>query len=280
MQQHQFTPEQLAAMAAAYQQQQAQQQQAPAPAYPQQQAPSLAQPVQRGGLPSLKTAKVGNANGKNLPAGEHVLEIERVKIVKGFKQRGALFFVVEFGPVIESDTLPVGAKGFSWVKPFEDEYGYGPNDIKGFICSIVESKVPGSNPSVNWDDNFIAWIAEEDGQVNHPQPARGVRLHCSAWEKPKQKSAGNVTICDWRVIGEGEELGLSRDANEVLQGLSQHAPTPPAVPAPAPMPVPQQPAMPSMMPPVPGPQATAPGQVPPRPAGWPDSMPWPPGATQ
>lgn len=211
---------------------------------------------------SLKDVPAGNNMGRYLPSGEYdyAVDIQTVKFFQG--QKGETF-IVEFTVVESSNPLvPLGAT-YSWVKnvnPAADQFGYGRRDVKGWICTVIEAKSPGSDPSTNWDDGFIAWIAANDDEPQHPQPARGTRMHIHTWEKVKgrtreEKARGEtITMCDWRAMDEGEALGI--------------VPQPPAAPAA----VPTTPAV-FAAPPVPAPQL--PAQAP---TGWPTSLPWPPPA--
>lgn len=198
----QITPEQLAAFQAF------QQQQAAAQAQGQQPAPSLPSTnPQAAGLPSLAGAKAGNANGRNIPPGEHVFDVAAVKVTIGGQNRQP-YFVVEC-TAVESDNPSVQIGGeYSFVKPFHDQYGYSANDIKGWICEAVELLQPGSNPAQNWDDNLIRYVADEV-----KNPCKGLRFSVSAWEKQSQGrgklDAGKAfTVYQWSGMEQGASRGL------------------------------------------------------------------------
>lgn len=246
------------------------------PAAPQYQQP----PAAGGGRRSLANARVGNGNGRKLPPGDYVVDVNTARVFNS-KHYNNDFFIVEF-TIAESSNpaVGIGDGGFSWSRPFEDKYGHGPNDIKGWICTIIEHLQPGSNPGAQWDDGYVAWVAEEEGQAGHPQPARGLRLHVNVWDKPHRNDPSKSTsIHDWRVMQPGESLGLSPAAMAAPMAAPAAMGQLPQMPGQ--MPLPPQP--PVGAPPMPQPAPAAPvdrappqtGLPPSAPPGWPPNVPWP-----
>lgn len=175
---------------------------------------------------SLAGVRAGNTNGRYLPVGEYVLEVNRCLVTTSMDGRGD-YFVVEF-TVIESDNaaVMVGDNTYSWARAFEDQYGYGKRDIKGWLCDLVETKLPGSNPREQWDDGFVGWAAQEgDAATNHPQPARGSRWRVSAFDKPNKRKAGSTTIMSWSPMAPSATAGLVP-----THATAARAPTPHAQP--------------------------------------------------
>lgn len=220
-------------------------------------------------MPSLANAKVGNNTGRKLPDGEHVIDVQDVRIYASQQYRTD-FFIVEF-VVVETTSSAVEVGGlYSWSRPFTDQYGHGPNDIKEWICFAVEKAVPGSNPATQWDDGFIAWIAPDEPAVT---PVRGMRLHVGVWSKGT-KSGHSIAVHDWQVLEPGASRGLA-PAQSSAPTMPQPTPAPafgvPAMPqTPAQPQAPAAPSIPVAPPATPQPQVAS--QPPP---GWPASMPWP-----
>lgn len=238
--------------------QQPAQPQAPPPVPPQQhQAPAA--------IPSLADANVGSPQGRPLPSGyDYVVSITHV-IVKNTYY--GLRFITEFD-VLESANPAVRAgEHYSWAKPFDDQYGHGPDEIKGWLCALIEHLVPGSTPGTQWDDQFTVWVSGET------QPATGTRWRCRTWDKPKRNpSPGTSPVIakvDWSVW-DGQSLATAVGKQPVVPVAAPRVPipgTPPAgTDAPAPTPAPA---------PAPAPVA-APGPAPAAPPGWPPGMPLPP----
>jgi hypothetical protein len=228
-----------------------------APAQPQQQH-AQQQPVGTAqqqaptAIPSLSGAQVGNQQGRPLPSGyDYVVEIVQVLVKNTYY---GLRFIVEF--TVAESTNPAVRPGdaYSWSRPFDDQYGHGPNEIKGWICMLIEKLVPDSSPGTQWDDGYTAYVAGEQ------QPARGVAWLCKVWDKPKRNpSPGTspvIAIVDWS-IWDGQHLPVGPQPQAAAPAAPPAAPALPPAPAGAP------PA---------GPPA-APAGAPP---GWPAGLPFPP----
>jgi hypothetical protein len=90
-----------------------------------------------------------------LPVGTYRLAITGSKIFLHNVDRMPRF-AVEF-VVLESSNpeVRVGDASYSWVESYHDQYGYGPNAIKGYVCSILRKKDPSiGDPAVNWQDSY------------------------------------------------------------------------------------------------------------------------------
>lgn len=202
-------------------------------------------------IPSLNNAPVGSNSGRKLPVGQHVVDIKRNRIHKSRKD-GKLYFIVEFD-VVESDnpSVAIGSE-YSWSKPFVDEFGYGPAEIKEYVCFCVDALHPGTNAGVNWQDGFLAFLASEPDQANHPNPGKGLRFGMSVWEESKKTKAGTFTKQRWEPMAKGASMGLEAVA-----------------PAPAPAPAAER-TSPFELPTTPA--AAASSGPPP---GWPANIPYP-----
>lgn len=232
------------------------------------------------GRPSLNDARVGSTQGRYLPLGNFAVEIKRVKVIENHTKDQ--FFIVEF-VVLESDTTEVKIGDvYSFTKPFEDKWGHGPAEIKGWIVQVMDHlyKVDAAN---NWQDTYTDHLAAAGDTDNaHPQPAKGLRMHVYTWPKPRkdpaeQRTKGSITKHDWRVM----------EPNEVM-GLRASAPVQAAAPVQAPIMPAGAPVLPSFNPqqttqptapatqqlPFTPPQNTAQGK--PKPAFWDDAKhgPW------
>jgi hypothetical protein len=166
-----------------------------------QQQPPYQTPQQPlGGIPSLAGAARGNTQGRRLPLGDFVVEITALAVNPN--HQGQPFFVREFN-VLESNNAAVAVgDAYSQASAFTDQWGYGPRDIKGFLCDLIEAKIPGTDPMSEWQDAFITWA------VDASQPAAGTRWAVNVWEKPKKNSQGMAEICDWSPMQPGETRGL------------------------------------------------------------------------
>jgi len=130
-----------------------------------------------------------------------VVEITKVDAKQTYY---GLRFIVEFN-VLESTNPNVRpGEPYSWAKPFQDQYGHGPNEIKGWLCQLIEHLVPDSSPGTQWDDRFLAWVVD----ATH-QPAAGTKWHCRVWDKSKRNPTPGtspvISIVDW-LIWDGQSL--------------------------------------------------------------------------
>ena len=227
---------------------------------------------------AIAGADVGNRRARYLPEGMFVVDVAEVKIVD--KVRGGQGFAVEL-TIVESDNPNVKpGETWSWFCDLQNKMAQ--NDAKEWICFLIESMQPGSNPSQNFDPGFVAWICAEN------QPAKGTRWKAHGWPKQGKKDPTKFyTVFNWEVMPKDAVLGLQPP---LPTGAPIGAPQPMAEPSPmaglqgmpagvgptAPQgqvqfvqPVPMQQPQPA---PING------GQAPP--PNWPQGVPWPPGSGQ
>lgn len=139
---------------------------------------------------SLKGASVGNKGGRYLPAGKHLIKVEQVKVVDSFKN--GPMFVVEM-EVLESDEAKTGT-GWSWVRPFEDKFGYGQNDIKEWLFLWAGSMVEDFDEDSVTDDEVDQLLEVLTGP---DQPAKDTLWRAEGYEKAT-KNGQTITIITWK----------------------------------------------------------------------------------
>ncbi len=157
----------------------------------------------------LGSARAGNHQGRQLPAATSLVEVTEVRA--GPTYYGDKFFV-EF-VALESTNGEVEIGGiYSKSMNFEDKYGHGMNDIRGWLCLAVEKRL-GQNARVTWDPRFLHWSIAAD------QPCKKMKFRVDTWERAPTKPGGNaIMIHEWQSVpDETTTLGLTRQA---------HAPTP------------------------------------------------------
>lgn len=178
----------------------------------------------------LGSAKAGNNHGRSLPIGTHLVEVTEVRA--GPTHYGDKFFVEYIALESSNPEVEIGgvySKGYN----FEDKYGHGPNDIRGWLCIAVDHKLQ-QNGRINWDPRFLDWA------TNAAQPCKGMVLRVDTWERQPTKPGGNVImIHEWQAMPNGtRSIGITRAAPAVSMpaappvfALQPAQPLPPVAPA-------------------------------------------------
>lgn len=214
-----YAPPQAAPAYAPPQQQYAAPQAAPAPAPQQYAAPAAAAPPpgqQVSTVPSMNESQAGNSAGRYLPDGNYVFHVTEFKAINGFKGTTS---ILNFA-IAESDNPAVAVGGeWSWAKRFDGpgdpSKGMQRNEIKGFVCQLVDHMQPGTNASQRWTepnpngqgtlgDTLAAWAYQS------PSPAVGTVWFVSVWTKPQKKDPSKGTsMHEFEPMQPGETRGLA-----------------------------------------------------------------------
>jgi hypothetical protein len=210
---------------------------------------------------ALGSAKDGNADGRKLPAGSHVVEVGAVMIKDTFYGKK---FILEY--VARESSNPETEIGgqYSWaINTDKQDRGHNArlNDIRGWCNRVIEARRPGSNPTGAWNPHYLTDIL--DGL------AKGMLFAVTTSTEMTESGNQWIKHSHWRALSPGES-----------SGIGSAPPPPPSTPAPPPAAaIPSPPPPPGMLPPLP----SAPPPPPPPPSsaappGWPAGVPFPGGA--
>ncbi len=145
-------------------------------------------------------AEDGNARGRKLPEGTHLVRTKAIT----YKTK------LQYGPrlihefiVVESNNgeTEIGGTYSDAMDPF-DQYDYGPNDIRALLNQAVEFAT-GTNVRVQWDNRYTAWA------ISPQQPCAGIPWRLETHKRQSQKSANVKIVHTWTVQPKGTtSLGL------------------------------------------------------------------------
>lgn len=212
---------------------------------------------------SLGTAEVGNASGRPLPEGRHVIDVVEVKLKKTHYGEK---FIVAFDAVESSNTATEIGGRYSWTSTYDQRYPeYFFNDVKGFLVPALR-QLRNVDARQQWQTEYLTWA------IATPSPIVGTRWSCIREDKKSQNSDNVKPVAkEWTILEPGTVLGLGRAGGvvTVAPAAAPAVPPPPAVPLP-PVGLPPLPPMPPSAP-------AAPAGAPPKPPGWDATgLPWPP----
>lgn len=153
---------------------------------------------------SLGGSRIGNRQSRRPSEGEHVVRIEECAMFVS-KQTSQPCFRASFTTLESTVAGDVGGR-FSFTRGFVDQYGYDPADIAEFIVLVASKLLPGEDVAsslTSGDEKYLHWIAAEDGEVGHGQPAKGLVMNLTTFERQSKNSDRSKLMYEWSLADEG-----------------------------------------------------------------------------
>lgn len=132
----------------------------------------------------ISDAPAPTGGGAYIEPGEHVLEVEAMKIVSN-DHEGKQHFVAEFA-LVESDNDGMSKK-VSFVRELPGKFNYGLTDARACIAAAL------GVPFEEVDTELASGVCTDEGQ----EMVKGRKVACTAIMK-KTKTGGDFTKCQFR----------------------------------------------------------------------------------